>query len=110
MHYCFFYGWNECPSPNGFSRVFFSHCWDIVGQEVCQAVSYFFIHSHIELGLNSNLVVLIPKIPGASQIGKFRPIVLGNFIFKVITKILTDSLSLIAAKIIFQEQFGFIKG
>lgn len=41
---------------------------------------------------------------------QFRPIALANFLFKIITKILADRLSLIAPRIISDQQHAFIKG
>jgi hypothetical protein len=60
------------------------------------------------MNLNSNLLILIPKTPGADSIDNFRPIALANFQFKIITKILADRLSVIASKIISPQQRGFI--
>ena len=42
-------------------------------------------------------------------VDQFRPIALGNFLFKVITKILADRLGSISSRIIFENQFGFAK-
>lgn len=36
--------------------------------------------------VNSNFIVLIPKTPHADSIPQFRPIALGNFLFKIIPK------------------------
>ena len=94
---------SSAPGPDGFTRAFFTHCWDTVSNEVCNVVSQFFSHGFIEPGLNSSLMILIPKVPGAHHIAKFRPILLSNFIFKIITKILVDCLSVVIAKIISQE-------
>jgi hypothetical protein len=60
--------------------------------------------------LNSNLIILIPKVSGADKLDNFRPITLANFQFKIITKILADRLGSIASKIIFEHQGGFILG
>ncbi|KAK3189548.1 hypothetical protein Dsin_029109 [Dipteronia sinensis] len=43
-------------------------------------------------------------------IDQFCPIVLGNFLFKISSKILADRLALIAARIVSPQQFGFIRG
>ncbi|KAK2639748.1 hypothetical protein Ddye_027543 [Dipteronia dyeriana] len=40
---------------------------------------------------------------------QFRPIVLGNFLFKVSSKILADMLAQVAARIVSTQQFGFIR-
>jgi hypothetical protein len=58
--------------------------------------------------LNSNLLILLPKVPGADRLDNFRPIALANFQFKVITKILADRLGPIAATIVSEHQRGFI--
>lgn len=52
---------------------------------------------------------LIPMVQGADTIENFRPISLANFHFKIITKVLEDTLIIVASKIISQHQMGFIK-
>lgn len=63
----------------------------------------------MSFGLNSIHMVLIPNISDAISVKQYRPIVLGNFVFKVCTKTLADCLGLIAYRIIDPHQFGFIK-
>ncbi|XP_019435878.1 PREDICTED: uncharacterized protein LOC109342329 [Lupinus angustifolius] len=72
-------------------------------------VSQFFLQNWLLPDLNSNLVVLIPKFPGADKIEDFRPIALANFQFKIITKVLADRLASVAPKIISSQQRGFLK-
>lgn len=60
--------------------------------------------------LNSNLIILLPKIQGADKLENFRPIALANFQYKIITKILADILEQIAPKILSPHQKGFISG
>lgn len=79
---------------------------DIVKQEVLSAVEDFFFTGHVSNNLNFDLS-LIPKIKGALSIEAFRPIVLGNFLFKIITKIVADRLGLIASSIFSGNQFAF---
>lgn len=55
-------------------------------------------------------MVLLPKMSSASSIGHYRPIVLSNFLFKVISKILTNRLAHIFSCVVSQQQFGFIQG
>lgn len=50
--------------------------------------------------MNSSIVTLIPKAPETVNIENFHPIVVANFRFKIITKILADHLSCIAPKLI----------
>jgi len=60
--------------------------------------------------MNSNVVSLIPKIQGADSIQDYRPIVVVNFKFKIISKILADRLALVAVRIISPNQYGFVQG
>ena len=70
----------------------------MVGQNVIFLVHEIFRFGTMFRKLNSNLLILIPKIDSAAVVDKFRPIVLGNFIFKVITRILVDILHSITRK------------
>jgi len=56
------------------------------------------------------VVSLIPKIQGVDSIKDYRSIVVANFIFKIISKILADRLALVAARIISPNQYGFVQG
>jgi len=60
--------------------------------------------------MNSNVASLMPKIQGAEFIKYCMPIVVANFKFKIIFKILTGRLALVATKIISLNQYGFVQG
>jgi hypothetical protein len=98
------------PGPDGFGGHFYQHFWEVVASNVVLAVQEFFVQGKLLPNMNSNLIVLIPKIPGADRMGDFRPIALANFQFKIITCILADRLASIAPKIITEHQRGFIQG
>lgn len=100
---------DSAPGPNGFGGGLYHAFWDIISLGAYNSVLQFFNHGWTLPNLNSNLVILIPKFDGADKIENFRPIALANFQFKVITKVITDRLSMIPPKIISQEQRGFLK-
>jgi len=54
------------------------------------------------------VVSLIPKIQGVESIKDYRAIVIANFKFKIISKILADRLTIVAAKIISPNQYEFV--
>jgi len=56
------------------------------------------------------VVSLIPKIQGVDSIKDYRSIVVANFKFKIISKILADRLALVIARIISPNQYGFVQG
>jgi len=59
--------------------------------------------------MNSNVVSLIPKIQDVESIKDYKPIVVANFKFKTIFKILANWLALMAARIISPTQYGFVQ-
>ncbi|XP_019432708.1 PREDICTED: uncharacterized protein LOC109339679 [Lupinus angustifolius] len=97
------------PGPDGFGGSFYQAFWHRVGPDVCRATLQFFTQDYILPNLNSNNVVLIPKLIGADKIEDFRPIVMTNFQFKIISKVLADRLATIAPKIVSIQQRGFVK-
>jgi len=101
---------NSAPGPDGFGGVFYHSCWEIIGTDVCNAVQQFFKQNWVLFGMNSNVVSLIPKIQGDDSIKDYMPIVVANFKFKIISKILADRLALVAARIISPNQYGFVQG
>jgi len=60
--------------------------------------------------MNANVISLIPKIHGATYVKDFRPIAVANFRFTIISKIVANKLTSIAARIVSPNQNGFIKG
>lgn len=52
---------DSAPGPDGFGGHFYHNVWDIIGFEVSEAISSFFINGAFPEGLNASYVVLIPK-------------------------------------------------
>jgi len=101
---------NSALGPDGFGGVFIHSCWDIIGSDVCKVVQQFFKQNWVLPRMNKNVVSLIPKIQGTDSIKDYRPIVVTNFKFKIISKILADRLVIVAARIISPSQYGFVQG
>lgn len=98
------------PGPDGFGAFFYQTYWEVIKNDVTNAVLEFFTSNWISPNWNANTVVLVPKVPNADTISQFRPIAMANFKFKIISKILADRLALILPDIVSKEQRGFIKG
>uniref|UniRef100_A0ACD5YE76 Uncharacterized protein n=1 Tax=Avena sativa TaxID=4498 RepID=A0ACD5YE76_AVESA len=78
---------DKCPGPDGFSARFFVSCWSIIKDDVMDA-----FHSLSGLdscgfgSVNSSLITLLPKKPGAEEVRDFRPISLIHGIAKWVAK------------------------
>jgi len=101
---------NSAPGPDGFCGVFYHSCRDIIGTDVCNVVQQFFKQNWVLPGMNNNVVSLILKIQGADSIKDYMPIVVANFKFKIVSKILANRLALVAVIIISPNQYGFVQG
>ncbi|KAL8542704.1 hypothetical protein ACS0TY_003543 [Phlomoides rotata] len=97
---------SSSPSPDVFGGSFYQACWDIIAFDVIEEVKYFFTTSFIPFGLNSSFVTLIRKKPGANRVEDFWPIVMGNYLFKIFTKIIVSRLGGITTRILSPFQFG----
>jgi len=95
--------------PDGFGGHFYHTFWDIIETNVIHSVQEFFLTGSLPNNINSNMLVLIPKVTGAQEMGDFRPIALANFQFKIVTKLLANKLSIVAMRIVSPEQRGFLR-
>lgn len=101
---------NSALIADGFTRKFFQVAWDIVRTYLCIFVRHFLISGTLPEIFNSNFMVLIPKVEQAIRIEQFRPIMLRNFIFKVVTNIIATRLGIVTSKVLASNKFGFILG
>ncbi|XP_042481160.1 uncharacterized protein LOC122061743 [Macadamia integrifolia] len=101
---------DSSPGPDGFPGQFFRSCWDIVENDFCRAIFSFFLVGKIPKGVNNCFLTLIPKADGASSLDSFRPICMGNFFCKVLSKIAASRLSLFLPRLISEEQGAFQRG
>lgn len=101
---------NKSPGPDGLTSRFYSCSWPILGQEVTTSIRRFFSTSNMPSGMNSTILTLIPKFPGATVIKDYRPISCCNTVYKVISKLLVAKIKPLLPSIILPNQSAFIKG
>ncbi|XP_050217654.1 uncharacterized protein LOC126668506 [Mercurialis annua] len=101
---------NKAPGPDGFNFFFYKRAWHIMKYDFLQLFSTFHSTGTFPPGINTAFLVLIPKIKGATNLTDFRPISLINGVFKLLSKVLANRMSLVLPHIISENQFGFIKG
>ncbi|XP_026417308.1 uncharacterized protein LOC113312787 [Papaver somniferum] len=98
------------PGPDGFRAGFYHVNWDIVGNDVVQAVQSFFSSGYMPREFNKTYLSLIPKNDKAKYPADFRPIGLCNTIYKIISKILANRIKPYLKRIISPFQSAFVPG
>ncbi|GKB13045.1 hypothetical protein Tco_0846968 [Tanacetum coccineum] len=103
-------GDDKAPSPDGFTSVFFKKGWDVVGQEVCNAVRDFFVNGKLLKEINHTFLALIPKTTTPLKVNDYRPISCCNVIYKCISKILTNRIIEGIKEAVSENQSAFVSG
>ncbi|GJV05373.1 RNA-directed DNA polymerase, eukaryota [Tanacetum coccineum] len=101
-------GIDKSPSPDGFTFGFYRRYWDMIENDVVEAVSYFFTEGKFPKGGNASFIALIPKMQDANVVKDFRPICLIGSMYKIIAKILANRLVLVLGELISEVQSAFI--
>jgi hypothetical protein len=96
--------------PDGWMVELFLSFFDLVGDDLLEAVEESRRSGEVNKSLNSTFLVLIPKVNKPSTFGDFRPIALCNLIYKIISKLLASRIKLILSRSLSGEQLGFLKG
>ncbi|XP_026383552.1 uncharacterized protein LOC113279054 [Papaver somniferum] len=100
---------DSAPGPDGFIGIFYRAAWEIIKDNVVDAIQFCWRYNIIPSGMNSNFLVLIPKIKGAKTAKIFRSIGLSNFCFKIITKMIIERLTRYLSNLISPQQYAFVK-
>lgn len=101
---------NKASGPDGFSVEFFISSWELVGHDLTMVVHHFFTTSSMLKQVNTTVITLIPKFPGATSLTDFRPISLCNTFYKFISRLLSARLKHLAHLAVQNNQVGFVKG
>lgn len=62
------------------------------------------------MGLTSSFIILILKVSQLKLVTDYRPITIINSVTKLFTKILAERLNIVSGGLVFDNQFGFMKG
>lgn len=100
----------KSPGPGGFSVDFYKDHWEIVGDEVSNAVLDYLNFGRMAQGLNHTHIALVPKVHSPTTMHHFRPISLCNVIYKLISKVLANRVKRVLSNIISWNQSAFIPG
>ncbi|XP_058089331.1 uncharacterized protein LOC131236212 [Magnolia sinica] len=101
---------DSAPGPDKFGGAFFSSCWDIIGNDIYEAVTDFFSGGPLPRAFQCTHICLIPKKPNSETMADYHPISLCNAIMKIFSKIVASRMASILPSIISEEQGAFVKG
>ncbi|XP_027081100.2 uncharacterized protein [Coffea arabica] len=100
----------SAAGPDGFTGKFFIFAWEVIKQDIHNAILSFFCGAELPRFITSTSIVLIPKMSNPQEFSHFRPISLCNFFNKLLSRILADRLAGMLPRIISPQQTGFVKG
>jgi hypothetical protein len=100
---------NKAAGPDGFPAEFYQVFWDTIKEDLKEMFDKFHDGNLDIERLDHGVITLVPKVPDALTIQKFRPIGLLNVSYKILTKLLADRLGLVIHKIIADTQTAFIR-
>lgn len=100
---------DKSPGLDGWTQELFQHFFDIMGKDRLDAVEESRTFDKVCGSLNATFLTLNPKEPKPVSFHEYRPIVLCNFVYKVITKLIASRIKDKLASCISEEQFGFLK-
>ncbi|KAK8948580.1 hypothetical protein KSP39_PZI006116 [Platanthera zijinensis] len=101
---------NRSPDHDGMTASFLHSFWLTIKKEVCSALQEFFRTGLMPPEWKDTRVVLIPKVPNATQSDKFLPISLCQTIYKVAAKVLIRRLHPLLPSLVSPEQGDFVPG
>jgi len=82
----------KAPCPDGFNVDFFKTCWEIVKYHILDVVEDSRKSRTILRAINESFIALIPKQEKSMTPERFRPIVLCNVVYKIISKVIANRL------------------
>ena len=82
----------KAPGPDGFNSYFFQKNREVICDDVCKAVLYFFTTGRLLTEVYRTFLTSVPKSSNASHLNNFRPISCCNTLYKIITKVVDNRL------------------
>ena len=101
---------SKAPGPDGMSTFFFQKFWHSIGEDVITTILSVLNSGHMLQKINHSQIVLIPKKQNPKLVAEYRPISLYNVVYKIISKVLTNSLKTLLPNIGFDSQSAFVPG
>ena len=82
---------------------FYHYCWKAVEKNVLAVFEEFFHHCKFKKSLNATFIALIPIKNDVSNISDFRPTSLVGSVYKILAKVLANSLRVVLDQLISKD-------
>lgn len=99
---------HKALGPDGIPASFYQRCWTIVKPSLLFWIQSIFNGCSNIRQTNNTLISLIPKIPHPETLSHLQPIELCNVNYKILTKLIVQSIQPLMANLISEEQSSFI--
>ncbi|RZC29900.1 Exocyst complex component SEC6 isoform B [Glycine soja] len=103
-------GGDKSPGPDGLNFNFIKQFWKILKPDFMRFLDEFYINGSFPKGSNASFIALIPKRNDPQSLNDYRPISLIGCVYKVVSKLLANRLTLVLPHLIDERQTAFIKG
>lgn len=85
---------DKVPGPEGFTMGFFQRAWDMMKDDLWDAILFFYQGGQLLSEINYSFIALIQKSKASSFLGDFRPIACCNVLYNILSKMLSNRLQL----------------
>ena len=103
MQYSTFISKGTSPRPDGFSVEYFLVFYELIKGDILKGLRESQRSSKIIESMKSTFLELIPKKQKTNEFADFRPISCCNIVYKIIAKIIAQSLKPILSQIVSEE-------
>ncbi|XP_074328246.1 uncharacterized protein LOC141666148 [Apium graveolens] len=101
---------DKSPGIDGLNPGFYQAYWDIIGHDVTEFCSKFFVIGELPENVNQTLVCLIPKVKHPKRVDDLGHISLCNMLMKILSKVMANKLKPTLNDIFSENQSAFIEG
>ncbi|GJU94462.1 hypothetical protein Tco_1319218 [Tanacetum coccineum] len=103
-------GDDKSPGSDGYTAAFFKEAWEIIGNDITNAICEFFTNGTLLKELNHTIIALILKVKCPSRVNDYRPISCCNVLFKCISKVIANRIKHSLKDLINPIQSVFVLG
>eukprot|EP00253_Pinus_taeda_P017824 PITA_17824 len=100
----------KAPGLDGFNVDLFKPCCNIAKKDILEVVKDSRKNKIVLKALKTSFISLIPKQENAMTPDRFRPIALCNVVYKIVSKIIANSVKPLLPTLVSKEQTGYVEG